>query len=92
MGTMNNLSNLLLLAARQLRRDSLSDNPRSCKSFTEGMSDWLFALYGQLENKLATDIEVLTSIRRRAADWAWAEQNEVDFPTLKNLREFVFNH
>ena len=88
---MNNLQNLLLLAARQLRRDFVADNPISCVSFTGEMAGWLFMLSDQLDFSLLTEEEVVRDIRRRSPDWTWSEENEIDFPMLRKLRELAFD-
>ena len=88
---MNNLESLLLLAARQLRRDFVSEEPVSCQGFTGTMAGWLFMLSDQLGFDLLTEQEVIQAVCRRAPDWMWSEQNEIDFPRLRELREFAFN-
>jgi len=89
---MNNLINLLSLATRQLRRDWLADEPKSCEHFTSDMVNWLTYQRDMLTANVFTEEQVIISIRKKAIDWTWSQENEIDFPTLANLRKFAFDY
>lgn len=89
---MNNLLNPLSLAACQLRRDWLADNPKSCEHFTGEMVNWLTHQCDMLAANVFTEEQVVISIRKKAIDWTWSQENEIDFPALANLRKFAFDY